>query len=368
MRVLILICFVFVIGVPNEIQAKEEGRKIVPAEQVINEDYGVVGEVVEISGTVRGDVYAAGGQILIAGTVDGDLIALGGVVNISGTVAQNVRVAAGQVVVSGEIGRNATIAAMNITFTDSAQVKGGVVMGGVNVFLAAPVGKEARIAGRNFTLANAVEGDLEAAVENIRLGGKARVGGNFTYWSSQEALIDEGAIVEGATARKSPELLMGAWIRPFLGIASFFTTLVLGLLLVHFFPGYTSATVHALKTRKWRSLTSGITALLLIPIVSGLLIITIVGIPLGLLLLLVSSVILYIARIFVMLWAGHAVLEMLKTQRGQGFAFFGGLVLYSLLSLIPVVGWIISFGAVLFGLGAAAESLKETYVSKIKRS
>src|SRR3989344_6424504 len=140
LRILIFICFVLIFLAPNLSEAKGEGpnneRKIVPAGEVIKEDYSAVGEVVEISGTVEGDVYVAGGQLFIDGTVDGDVLALGAIVNISGTVTQDVRVLGGQVVVSGEIGRNATMAAMNITFTESAQVKGNVVAGGANVTLA----------------------------------------------------------------------------------------------------------------------------------------------------------------------------------------------------------------------------------------
>ena len=349
----------------------EKGWKVIPAGEVIYQDYGAIGEVVEISGTVIGDVYAAGGQIFVDGVIDGDLLAVGGVVHISGQVTQNVRVVGGQVVVSGEIGRNATIAARDVTFTDSGVVKGSVVVGGANVFLVSSVGKKAKVAGRNLALMGAVGEDVEAAVENIRLGARARVGGNFTYWSNREAMIDEGVIIAGATVRKAPQQLLGRLgktaesvtrlIKPILGIVSFFTTLVLGLLLIRLFPGYTQGTSQVLRKHIWRSFTSGITALLLTPVLFGVLIITIVGIPLGFLLLLASSVMLYVARIFVILLIGQIILDRFYKQKGEGLAFFVGLVLYSLLAFIPVVGWFVSFGAALFGLGAAIETVKELY-------
>lgn len=354
---------------------RERGWKIVAEGEVIDEDYGAVGEVVEISGTVNGDVYAAGGQIFVHGRVNGDLLAVGAAVHITGEVTQNVRAAGGQVLVSGTIGRNATVAAMHATFTDSANVQGSLVAGGANVFLAAPVGKEVRVGGRNFTLASVVGGDVEAAVEHMRITNRGRVEGDFTYWSNREAFVDEGAVVWGAQERKSPQQLtdrIGAiaepvtsWLKPLLAISSFFTTLVLGLLLIWLFPRFSEATVHTLRTAKRRSFTTGVTALLLIPLLFGVLIITIVGIPLGFLLLLASSLILYVARIFVMLWAGELFFErwnVLRTpKRSLGAAFMVGLVLYSLLVFIPVIGWFVSFGAILFGLGALAETAKELY-------
>jgi len=344
--------------------------------EVVDQDYGAVAEVVRISGTVLGDVYAVGGQVFIDGRVEGDLLALGGVVHIAGEVTQNVRAAGGEVVVSGTIGRNATIAGVNVTFTDEARVQGGVVIGGANVFLSSPVGKEVRVAGRNFTLANVVAGDVEAAVENIGLTGRARIEGDFTYWSNKEAQIDEGAVVLGVQERKSPQQLTGRvgkiiepatrWVKPVLGLSSFFTTLLLGFLLIRFFPGFSRATVHTLQAAKWRSLTTGITALLFIPLLFGILIITIVGIPLGFLLLFVSSLLLYTSRIFVMLFLGQFLLDRFSVRKNreerQGLAFVLGLAVYSLLILIPVVGWLVSFGAMLFGLGAAAETVKEIYV------
>ncbi len=366
----------------EEATGEERGWKIVAEGEVVNQDYGAVAEVVRISGTVLGDVYAVGGQIFIDGLVDGDVLALGGVVHIAGEVTQNVRAAGGEVVVSGTIGRNATIVGMNVTFTDEARVQGGVVIGGANVFLSSPVGKEARIAGRNFTLANTVAGDVEAAVENIGLTGKARIEGDFTYWSNKAAQIDEEAVVLGVQERKSPQQLTGRvgkimepatrWVKPILGILSFFTTLLFGLLFIRFFPGFSRTTVRTLQIAKWRSLTTGITALLIIPLLFGILIITIVGIPLGFLLLLVSSLLLYGSRIFVMLLLGKFLLGRLSAREngemGQGLAFFLGLAVYSLLVLIPVVGWFVSLGAMLFGLGAAAETVKEIYVKPKKET
>jgi len=364
----LLLCISLVVLSDARAQS-EQGGAIVPTGVIVNHDYTGVGETVEISGTINGDAYVVGGQVFINGTINGDLLAIGGTITISGSVSQNIRVLGGQVVVNGTIGRNATVAGMNVTFTDSAVVGGGVMAGGSNILMAGVVEKDARIAGRNLTMAGVVKGNVDASVENIRTTSGAEIGGDFTYWSNRLASIDENATINGTITRKTPQELPGvlggfftslnSFLKPFLGIVSFFNTLILGLLLVRFFPVYSEAVVTTLRTRRWKSLTSGIAALLIIPVVFGLLIITLVGIPLGLLLVFLSALMMYLARIFSMVLIGRLIFERMGKKRGIAFTFFVGLLVYSLLVQIPLLGWVLPFITALFGLGAAIQTFKE---------
>jgi cytoskeletal protein CcmA (bactofilin family) len=360
-----------VFGAVAFVYAQEETRKIVSVDEVIDGDYVAAGETVEISGVVRGDVYVLGGQVLISGIIEGDLLALGGTVSISGRVDQNVRVAGWQVIISGEVGRNATVGAMNIEVTKRAHLQGSMVAGAANVILNSPIQKATRIAGRNLTVTNVLASDLDAAVENIRLGAGAEIKGDFTYWSNRSASIGENVVIQGEVTKKAAQG-PGAYVEkvmkpitevvgPLLGIVSFLSSLIIGAFLVKLFPDFARKTVVTLRTRKWRSLTSGVTTLLIIPIVFGILIITIVGIPLGFVLLMLSSLILYVARIFIMLLIGMLIAEKLNKNISDVGAFIIGLVVYSLLVQLPIVGWLISFLAVLFGLGAVVQTVKEKY-------
>jgi len=372
-RILIFVgfCALVVFGAVAFTYAQEETRKIVSSEEIIDGDYIAAGETVEISGVVKGDVYVLGGQVLVSGVVEGDLLVLGGTVSISGRVDQNVRVAGWQVILSGEVGRNVTVGAMNVEVTKRADLQGSMVAGAANIILNSPIQKSTRIAGRNLTVTNVLAGDLEAAVENIRLAPGAEIKGDFTYWSNRTASIGENVVIEGEITKKAAQG-PGAYVEkvtkpitelvgPLLWIASFLSSLVIGAFLVKLFPDFARKTVLTLRTRRWRSLTSGVTTLLIIPIIFGILIITIVGIPLGFVLLMLSSFILYVARIFVMLWIGMLISEKLNKNISDLGAFAIGLVVYSILVQLPIVGWFISFLAVLFGLGALVQTVKEKY-------
>jgi cytochrome b561 len=67
-----------------------------------------------------------------------------------------------------------------------------------------------------------------------------------------------------------------------------------------------------------------------------------------------------------MLLLGMIISEKLHKNISDAWAFTIGLVLYTILAQVPVVGWIVSFGAALFGLGASVQTLKDKYFSNNK--
>jgi len=363
----------------NNDKNDSENQNVVtlPVGEVVNKDYFATGSSVEISGTVNGDVYAFGGQVLVDGIVNGDLIAAGGIVNISGNIAQDARVGGGQVTISGKIGRNLTVGGGNVDITSSATIAGGVVAGGGNVSLAAPVGKAAKIGAGNLMVSNTIAGDLEAAVGVMRLTSKAVIGGNLTYWSDQKASIDKSAKITGKVTQKkpaevakpAPKKILGivTGVNLFFKIVSLVSTFVLGLLLIAFFPRYNRAVVYTLRKRPWVSLGIGLLALILTPIVFVILLITVVGIPLAFILLALYLILMFLARLFVIFWAGAVIFERTGRKVHEVWALVVGLIVYYVITLIPIIGGLATFFVSLFGLGAAVLTKKEFYLAARKK-
>ena len=373
-RFIISLCFttlLFVfpaIATQDEESSKDLKLVTVPSGEVINKDYFAFGETVEISGTVDGDVYAAGGQILIDGTINGDLLAAGGKISISGNISQDVRIVGGQITIGGEIGRSLTASGGNIELTDSAVVRGSVVAGGGSILLASPIGREVMIAAGNLTVSNKVDGNLEAFVGSIRLTSKAVINGDLTYWSDSPASIDGNAKISGSVIHKTPPkpslekvfgLLTGIYL--LVTLISFISTLIIGLLFIYFYPKYNREVVSTLRKRPWASLGIGFLILVVAPIFLIIIFSTVVGIPLALILLASYLITIYLARIYVVFWAGVTIFERLGKRVHEGWALFVGLIIYFILTLIPVIGGIITFVVVLFGLGAAILTKKELY-------
>jgi hypothetical protein len=362
-----------VLAAGKDAEARVLGPASVSASQVIDRDYFAAGPLVEISGTVNGDLYAAGGQVFIDGRVNGDILVAGGRVMISGQVAQNVRVAGGQVSLSGTVGRNVTVLGGNLELASGAVVTGNLVAAGGNVHLAAPLGGGATVAAGSLIISNRVGGDVDAAVGSLRIGSKADIKGRVAYVSRREASVDPGARIEKPLTRRLPPdmpqpspgkvwaILAGLTL--LLMAVSFVSTLVLGLLSLRYLPRYHQAAVTTLRDRPWVALGVGFVAAVVTPVVSAILFATVFGIPLALILAAAYPIVLYWGRIFAVHRLGEAICRLFAASPRPSWVFVIGLVVYYLLALIPIVGWVIMLLAVLSGLGAELITRRNVYVT-----
>jgi cytoskeletal protein CcmA (bactofilin family) len=333
---------------------------IVPAGTVIEGDYAAAGETVQISGTVNGDVYAAGRDVLVDGVINGDLLAVGGMITVSGAVSENLRAAGGHIVISGTIGRNSTIAGANVEITQAAMLQGELLAAAGDMGVEGRIARNARMAARDATVSARIGGSLTVAAKSVRLASNAVVEKHFRYWSVADASIDQQATVLGRVIREQvPEsltawnggrLLAALWFS--LALINFTSTLVLGLLLIHLFPTNTERIASTMAQRPAASFLWGVTVCMLTPILAAVLMMTVIGIPLGVLLLALYLMSLYVARIYVMACAGQQLVAWSSRPIQLSWAFVSGLVLYTVLKLIPIVGAFVSLSAVLFGTGA----------------
>lgn len=344
-------------------------RAVLATGKEVHGDYFAFGPDVEISGIVNGDVYAAGGDVLVDGVINGDLIVTGGTIVISGTVMQDIRVAGGQVTVSGLIGRNSTIVGGRIHLSPSAEVHGELVAAAGDMELEGEIGRQAKVAAGTVTVSAHIGRTLTVAARSIGLTSNAVVDKHFRYWSATEASIDERAKVFGRIIREEmPESLMfwnirnvlaGFWLS--LVLINFTSTLMLGLLLIHVSPAHAERVGSTLAQRPGASVGWGAVVCVTTPIVATLVMMTLVGIPLGLFLLGLYLISLYIARIYVIAWAGQRLAAWFGKAIHPGWAFVSGLVLYTFLTLIPILGIFTTLSALLFGMGATVLAKQELY-------
>lgn len=348
-------------------QTSFSDRAILRAGQVVQGDYFAAGPQVEISGVVNGDLYAVGGQVLVDGVVNGDVIAAGGKVTLSGTVAQDARIAGGQVLISGTIGRNATVGGGDIHLTETARIGENLLMGGGNVQLGGHIGKDARIGAAKVTVPGHIERDLAVAAESVRLTSKAMVGGKLRHWSETAPVIDEEATVRGAIIRRPlPEGwsfenarrgIFGIWVMA--AVVSFLSTLILGLVLLRIYPVFARRVTATMRARPAAALGWGTAAVVIIPVVAISFLVTLFALPVGVVLLALYLPLVYLARVYAIACLGQFLFRRQSDSASPAGAFVVGLILYSLLSLIPVIGGLLTLLVVLFGLGALLMTKKE---------
>jgi hypothetical protein len=345
---------------------------IAPDETVEQNPYFVAGERVEIYGVVDGDVYTSGGEVVIDGTINGDLFVGGGTVRIDGVVTNNVKVGGGQIIISGEIGGNLVAAGGNISLEESSSVGSYIVIAGGNVNTLGTIEGNTYLFVGNVTTNSQIGGDLEASTGMIRIGPKTTIGGDLTITSDEEPLVDESATIVGETTIKEPVVKVPQEIKEtdvegisqaFAGIKMFMTligavsTFIVGLILIKLFPNYMESCKDQIEKRTWRSVGFGLLALFVTPVLFVLLLVLVVTIPLALITIAIFSLYLYLAKIFVIYWAGRRFFK-----NSTKIASFGlSVLIFTLLMLIPIIGGFVSFITLIFGLGAGILACQEIY-------
>lgn len=352
-------------------QETQRGQNIVlPPDQIVSADYFAAGNSVSLLGTVNGDAYLSGGNVFVDGVVNGDLLVAGGNINIRGRVLGNVRVAGGQVNIAGNIGRNLSMVGGSLRLESGSIIGGSLAAAGGSLDVFGPIGRGATFAVGQATLGSGVGGDVTSVVGKLILAPSARVAGSLNYTSSTPAEVQPGASVVGQIVQHQPParpradeargvLTAAGLVATLLSLLS---ALILGLLLLRFFPGLTREKVGTLITRPWMSLLIGLIALIATPIIIFLLLITVIGIPLALITLAFYLITLYLAGIFTSLAIGTKLFELFGQKRTGGWALLLGLIVYGILTLIPIIGGIVTFIAVLVGLGAILLTWKDFYM------
>lgn len=348
---------------------------VLPKSQTVNHDYFSAGNTVVINGTVNGDVYAAGGSVLVDGTVNGDVLAAGGQVTVRGTVVHNIRVAGGQIVLDGTVGGNVSTLGGNVTTTGASKIAGSLAGAGGQYSLLGPIGKEANIAAGQATVENSIGSNLFFSGGQLTLTSPAKVAGNLSYVSSTNAQIEQGASVTGKTyhsyppQRQEPQReYRGAPFAFFAGINllfSFFEFLfafIIGILLWALVPNYTRRATGFILKSPWVSLGIGLLAWVLIPFSMLLLAISLLGIPLIPIEVFGLIVFTYIGKIYVSWAIGQWIGERINQDFHPVISLLVGLIVFAIISWIPILGWIFSVLAVGIGFGAVLILEKRYYL------
>ncbi len=349
---------------------KRSGKNVVlPRDQVVNSDYFTAGKSVTISGSVKGDAYITAGTIDFEGTVNGDLIAAGGVVNIRGTVLDDMRLAGGQIIISGDIRGNVTIAGGSVTVTDSAKIEGSLITAAGNINIFGPIGKNAVIGAGNLTIGNRIGGNVNAGVRQIKLTSNAFIAGDLEYFSNSKVQIQEGAKVTGNVNQKTPTQISTAQkfgFGFFIGlILEIISALIVGLLLLKFYPNLLDTTVDIIQSKTLNCLGIGFLGVIVIPIICIILFFTIIGIPLAVIILLSYFIYLYLTKIFVSLFIGRKLLKLFGSSLKRGWTLLIGLILFVIFSTIPFIGGIIYLLLLMLGFGSLLIFYKQIY-SKLR--
>ena len=323
--------------------------------------YFTSGSSVTISDTINGDVYAAGGTVIVDGTINGDLLVAGGTVDIKGQVTQDVRAAGGNVTISGRVGGNVTVGTGDFVLASTGSVGRSLVAGAGTMQLQGPI-----------------NGNVYAGVGTLTLKPGSRINGNLFYSSGRKATIAPEAQINGQikyTPTKMKQQLPEQRVQQFATGAAVIGKLInlialfiIGLLIMYAFPTFTQRVVDTVGKSPGKSIGIGLLIFFFTPLLAFLIMIMFVGIPLALIMLFWYAAALYITKLFVIIFLGEWAMQYGTKQKSTILVLITGLIVYLLLTFIPVVGWFIGFVAMVWGLGASTLVKQQTYVSLRKKN
>jgi len=289
------------------------------------EDLWKTQEVLNIVKPVAGEAFVAGQEINVTKKIDGDLIALAQRLVISAPINQDVRAAAEEILINSTIFGNATIFASKITISKSADIKGTLRV-----------------------WANSLE--IQDSVSGTVIFNNDKVDGQGQYY------------------QKSKEILEFNKINWFWQLVAFFSSLLIGLIIINLFPSSTKKIMLQIIETPGKVLLAGLVFVLVMPLAAFLLLITLIGIPLGLIILGAYFFLLYIALIFPSLILGKVIIAQFVKSKSKinkiapTWFLTVGLLVMRLVFLIPQFGAIIKFLAVLLGFGGVLFCLKQQIV------
>ena len=309
---------------------------------------------------VDGPLYvAAGDTITIDGTVNGGLRAAARTINVNGIVNGNV-IAVGQTInISGEVRSDVIVGCVSLNVADRAKIK-GILLFGAGI---ARIEGNVEGSGSAVAVGNGVKGNGAFKIGSLTILPVASIPGNLSNANAQESDVQSGAQLIGKTTDTPPpagaESAIANPVALFSGalgkLMGFLMALIAGLVIILLAPRRLTSIAESIRTKLGASAGWGAIVLIVTPIAAVLVCLTVVGLSVGLIALAIYGIAIYLAQIPVGLLIGRLIIGRFRAVEGKAImvgALASGLVVITLLRLIPYFGFFVGLAVIIFGLGA----------------
>lgn len=320
----------------------DNGNYTLAKDQVVDDDLYVAAGNATVNGKVNGDLFVFAGQARIDGDVEGDLYVCSGNVTISGNVKDDLKVAGGTVIVESKIGGDVMIAGGTVEIASSADIGGDIYSGAGNLTISGAANK------------------VKATVGTLTLGKSANIKGDIEYWSDVDITIENGAKHAGSLTKRQTEIkrdVSNYYLgKKFAWVGSMIATFIILLILCAIFPKRTRAYAQDWRKSFGKNFLAGFLFLIALPIAAIILLISMIFSPFGIGGFLIYPIFIYVGMLIAMLGIGAWVMSLVDRDPRKYSAPLSalvGVIIYTLLDFVPIVGWLAKFLAVAAGIGIA---------------
>jgi cytoskeletal protein CcmA (bactofilin family) len=315
---------------------------------------------------VKNEIRAAGAEVDVEANAGRDLWAVGAIVSVVGEAKGDMYAAGARVSIDARVGGKLSVAGARVLIGPRTEVTGVTRVAGADVVFAGTSRGAAELYGDSVQINGRIMGDLRVRARSVSLGKGAVVDGNAVFETLDEPQIDVGATVRGRQTVTMPvpyqvdrrSVLAALGFAVLFGVGAGF---VLGLILLIAARPFVERGVAAMRAAPVRSGLIGVAVLFLVPIVAALIMVTVVGIPIGLLILLAFPLAVSTGLVLASLGLADRLMNRGRTERtfwGRVGYLIVGLLILTVIGLIPVVGFVVGVLALVVGLGAFWQALR----------
>lgn len=339
-----------------------------------------------------GDVFASGGAVVTRGRVAGDAHAAGFDLDLEADVAGDLYAAGAAVTVRAPVGGDLSLMGFSLRTVEAASIKGNARILGSTITIDGPIDGALAALGGEITLNAAVTGDVLLQGGTVTFGPKARISGTLTY-SAPEPVTIPAEVIPAARVvyKKTPPMMdrfedMRDWGEGWAGrdmpalpstlalATAFLVTLGFLVLLGGALLAWAPQRVEALRLVGARRPAFmvllgvlGIATLIGLVPVTAMTVIGLPFVPIVLLAIILTWTLGYLIGAYVVAlrlyqaFGGHG-----DPTLGLRIALLGcGVLAFSLLNFVPVLGWMVNFLLVLFGIGTLTTGVIPALAARI---
>ncbi|MDO5111935.1 MAG: hypothetical protein Q4E65_06490 [Clostridia bacterium] len=320
-----------------------------------------VSEAAAISGeTLARDLYWMGQSLSLSNSSVGQsLICAGYDLTVSNTeIGGSVRAAGNMLNFQNTTVENNITAAGNVLSVDGGSRAAGVYMLGSSVTFNGACDTLGAAAG-TVNLNGVVNGDVNISADKVVIGPEAVVTGVMTVQASEQPVIPATAQIANlqykAAAVSEDDLESAAQVaagaafmhRVTSRVYWVFAVALLAALFVLLIPGSLQGAACMLKHRTLALLLTGLVTLLALPLLLVLLCVTFIGLPVAGLVALLSLT----AMLFSVPFAGASASRLVFPKMNVWISSILGAAILSAARIIPFLGGLIAFAAIIYTLG-----------------
>ena len=333
----------------------------VAANETVDDTLLATGHTVRVEGVINGDLLAFGETVEVRGTVKGDLVSFAKRIVVSGTVEGNIFNLSNSLDLDGQLDHNIYGLMQSLHVNDRGRIGEGIVVAAGDITLEGEVNRSVTVFAGNADVSGSIGRELTMTGDSLTLTNTSRIGGSL---SARVRELKNVHIANGATIVGTRDIQLRVrqshFTRPrfyFFQAVWLAAAMLMGWLGLVLFPGFFQASTQAVGSG-WRSLGLGIAVLAAVPVIIIVVAITLVGLPASLMLLMAYLVAIYLAKLWVGAFLGHALLKPARATKADWLlGLLVGLLIITIVRFVPYLGGLVHFGVVCLGLGAFAWQL-----------